>query len=83
MSRSLDELISQSGMAGKDREVFLDDLDRRLRLDNHDLSTDERLEIITTCFGKTVNSVIMQVPDLEEVFEFKHCVRKYSRVKQR
>ena len=36
-----------------------------------------------TCFDKNVNSVIMQIPDLEELFAFKKCVRKYSRVKMR
>ena len=41
------------------------------------------MEMIATCFNKNVNSVIMQVPDPEESFQFKMCVRKFSRVKMR
>jgi hypothetical protein len=41
------------------------------------------MTIISTCFDKTVHSVIMSIPDLEELYNYKRCVRKYSRVKMR
>jgi hypothetical protein len=58
-------------------------LNAQLKADNHDISLDEKLDIITTCFDKNVNSVITQIPDLEELYSFKKCVRKYARVKMR
>jgi len=58
-------------------------LNTRLRNDNHDIALDEKMEIITTCFNKNVNSVIMQIPDVEEMVAFKKCVRKFARVKMR
>ena len=48
------------------KEKFLDDLDAKLKQDNHDIALDERLEIISTCFNKNVNSVILQIPEPEE-----------------
>ena len=51
--------------------------------DNHDAALDERLEIITTCFENNVNSVIMQFPDLEELYKYKRCIRKFARTKMR
>jgi hypothetical protein len=36
-------------------------------MDNHDFSVDERLEIIGTCYNKNVKSMIMQLPDAEEM----------------
>jgi hypothetical protein len=53
-------------MDSKTKEKFLDDLDAKLKQDNHDIAVDERMEIIATCFNKNVHSVIMQVPDPEE-----------------
>ena len=41
------------------------------------------MKIVKTCFDKTVNSIVMQMPDLEELYTFKKCVRKYARVKMR
>lgn len=52
-------------------------------MDNHDLAVEEKLHIIGVCFDKTVNSIFMQMPDLEELYAFKKCVRKFSRVKMR
>ena len=39
--------------------------------------------MIDTCYTRTVNSVIMSVPDLEELYNFKRCIRKYGRTKMR
>lgn len=61
----------------------MDQLNRTLKNDNHDMALDEKLEIIGTCFNKTVDSVIMQVPDLSELYAFKKCVRKFARLKMR
>lgn len=47
------------------------------------MSIDESLEMITDCFSKTINSVTMQIPNPQELNEFKLCVRKYARVKLR
>ena len=55
----------------------------QLRIDNHDFGVDERMEIISTCFEKSITTVIMQVPDPNELHEFKMCVRKFARVKMR
>jgi hypothetical protein len=30
-----------------------------------------------------VQSVIMQIPDVDEMFKFKQCLRKFSRTKMR
>ena len=57
MSRTLEELMKQSNISNRDN--FLDSLNDQLRDDNHDISLDERLEIISTCFDKNINSVIM------------------------
>lgn len=43
------------------------ELNTQLKFDNHDMALDERLEIITTCFEKNVGSVIMQMPEAEEM----------------
>lgn len=58
-------------------------MDAQLKFDNHDLALDEKLEIITTCFDKQIHSVIIQLPDVEELFAFKMCVKKFARVKMR
>ena len=65
------------------KEKFLDDLDAKLKQDNHDIALDERMEIISTCFNKNINSVIIQIPEPEEQHAFKMCVRKFARVKMR
>ena len=54
-----------------------------MKFDNHDLALEEKLEIITTCFDKNIHSVIIQMPDVEELYAFKKCVRKFARVKMR
>ena len=59
------------------------DLNSQLKVDNYDFGLSERLEIVTTCFDKTISSMIMQIPDPEELHVFKKCVRKYARVKMR
>jgi hypothetical protein len=58
-------------------------LNTQLKFDNHDIALDEKLEIITTCFEKNVGSVIMQMPETEEMQLFRTCVRKFSRTKMR
>ena len=63
---TLEQLLAQSKMDKETKEKFLDDLDAKLKQDNHDISLDERMEIITTCFNKNINSVIMQIPEPEE-----------------
>lgn len=52
-------------------------------MDNHDIALDEKMRIVQLCFEKTVNSIFMQMPDLEELYSYKKCIRKYSRVKMR
>jgi hypothetical protein len=49
----------------------------------HDRAVEERLKLIEHCFNKTVHSVILPVPDLEELYEFKKCMRKHLRVEMR
>jgi len=44
---------------------------------------EEMLQTIQVCFEKTVNSIFTQMPDMEELYSFKKCIRKYSRVKMR
>ena len=66
-----------------DKQKFLDDLEKQLTIDNHDFSVQDRLEMIDLCFNKTVASVIMQVPEPNEIHAFKTCIRKFSRVKMR
>ena len=61
----------------------MNDLEKQLKIDNHDFSVDERLEMISTCFNATIDSVIMQLPDPNELHAFKTCLRKYARVKMR
>jgi hypothetical protein len=58
-------------------------LNTQLKHDNHDIALDEKLEMITTCFEKNINSVILAVPDTEEAQLFRTCVRKFARVKMR
>ena len=70
-------------MSKPDQEKFLNDLETQLRVDNHDIGVDERLEIIATCFDKNISSVVMQIPEPQELHTFKMCVRKYARVKMR
>ena len=65
------------------KEKILDDLDAKLKQDNHDIALDERMEIISTCFNKNINWVIIQIPEPEEQHAFKMCVRKFARVKMR
>lgn len=52
-------------------------------MDNHDIALDEKMRSVQLCFEKTVNSIFMQMPDLEELYAYKKCIRKYSRVKMR
>jgi hypothetical protein len=39
--------------------------------------------MITYCFDKNVKSVIMQIPNETELYNFKTCLKKYARVKMR
>lgn len=80
---TIDQLLAQSSMSKDQSEKFFKDLDNQLTIDNHDMAVDERLEIISTCFGHTIGSVVMQVPDPNELHAFKTCVRKFARVKMR
>lgn len=54
-----------------------------MKFDNHDIALEEKMEIISTCFDKNIHSVIIQMPDVEELYAFKKCVRKFARVKMR
>ena len=83
MNETLEQLFKQSKFTQKDKDEFLKDVERQLVQDNHDISLDEKLTIVQTCFDRTVNSIIMQMPDLEELYAFKKCVRKFARVKMR
>ncbi len=79
----LEQLFKQSKFSAKDKETFLKDLEGQLKMDNHDIALEEKLHIISVCFDKTVNSIFMQMPDLEELYAYKKCIRKFSRVKMR
>ena len=56
---SLEQLIQQSGMSKDEEQKFLNNLELQLRIDNHDMAIDDRLEIISTCFDKAISTVIM------------------------
>ena len=58
-------------------------LNQQIENDNHDNALAEKMDIISTCFNANVHSVIMQIPDVAELYSFKQCVRKYARVKMR
>ena len=47
---TLEQLLKQSGLKGKEYEKFMDDLEKQLTIDNHDFGVEERLEIVSTCF---------------------------------
>ena len=83
MSSTFDKLIEQSNLSPDEATQFKRDLDQQLDFDNHDLAVQERMEIVSTCYQKNVNSVIVSIPSLEELYGFKKCVRKYARVKMR
>jgi len=65
---TLDFLLNNSKFTETEKGDFLDALNALLKVDNNDISLDEKLEMITTCFDKNVNSVVTQVPDLEELY---------------
>ena len=46
-------------MSKAQKDKFVSDLEMQLRIDSHDIAVDERLEIMNTCFDKSVSSVIM------------------------
>ena len=52
-------------------------------MDNHDIALEEKMSVIKVCFEKNINSIFTQMPDLEELYQYKKCIRKYSRVKMR
>ena len=79
----LEHLFKQSKFTAKDKEDFFRDLEQQLKIDNHDISLEEKMHTISVCFGKTVQSIFIQMPDLEELYAYKKCIRKYSRVKMR
>ena len=64
--KSLLSILEKGGLDKDQKDLYIKTLNAQLRADNHDLALDERLEIINTCFTKTVNSVVMAVPDSEE-----------------
>ena len=80
---TIDQLMGQSNLDAPQKEKFLKDLEKQLSIDNHDISVDERMEIIETCFGKCITSVVMQIPDPNELHDYKMCIRKFTRVKMR
>eukprot|EP00347_Sterkiella_histriomuscorum_P022904 403336719 len=82
-SEILEQLFKQSKFNAAEKLAFTQNLEQRLKIDNHDQALEEKMNIVMTCFDKTVNSVIMSMPDLEELYAYKKCVRKYSRVKMR
>ena len=55
---TLDFLLKNSKFTEAEKGDFLDALNVQLKVDNHDISLDEKLEMITTCFDKNVNSVV-------------------------
>ena len=59
------------------------ELDSQLKMDNHDIALEEKMQVVKVCFDKTINSIFTQMPDLEELYLYKKCIRKYSRVKMR
>ena len=83
MSNTFDKLIQQSKVTPDQAAQFKQDLNQQLDFDNHDLAVQERMDIISTCYQNNVNSVIVSIPSLEELYAFKKCVRKYARVKMR
>ena len=83
MSNTFEKLIQQSKMTPDQAAQFKQDLNQQLDFDNHDLAVQERMDIISTCYQNNVNSVIVSIPSLEELYAFKKCVRKYARVKMR
>lgn len=64
---SLEHLFAQSKFTQEQKTDFLKALNTQLKYDNHDIALDERLEIVTTCFEKNVGSVIIQMPDGDEL----------------
>ena len=80
---TIDQLLEQSKFSADQKAKFLNDLETQLEIDNHDIGVDERLEMIHYCMEKNVDSVIMQIPEPNELHYFKQCVRKYARVKMR
>lgn len=79
----LAQLFKQSKFNLHDKEFYLKDLEKQLAIDNHDIALEEKMQAVQVCFEKNVNSIFMQMPDLEELYAFKKCVRKYMRVKMR
>jgi len=59
------------------QEEFYKDLTKQIEIDVHDLSVDEKLEIVDFCFQKNVQSVIQKVPDVHEMNYFRLCLRKH------
>jgi len=58
-TKTLDFLLKNSKFNGDERKDFIKTLDTQLKMDNHDLALDEKLEIITTCFDKQIHSVVI------------------------
>ena len=79
----LEQLFKQSKFSQKEKDAYLKELDAQLKMDNHDISLEEKMQAVNLCFEKNVNSIFMPVPDLEELYAFKKCIRKYARVKMR
>ena len=75
--------MKQSKFNAKEKEQYLKDIEAQLKIDNHDIALEEKMQTIQVCFEKNVNSIFTQMPDMEELYAFKKCIRKYSRVKMR
>lgn len=80
-SNTLDHLLRPFG--AEQQAEFRQVLNAQLSADAHDMAVQEKLDITTYCFDKTVNSVVMQIPDTNELHAFRQCVRKFARVKMR
>ena len=79
----LDALFKQSKFNAKEKESYLKAVEQQLKMDNHDIALEEKMQVVKVCFDKNINSIFTQMPDLEELYLYKKCIRKYSRVKMR
>ena len=79
----LEQLFKQSKFAQKEKDAYLKEVEQQLKNDNHDIALEEKMQAVAVCFDRTVHSTFMQMPDLEELYAYKKCIRKYARVKMR
>ncbi len=50
-------LFKQSKFNAKEKEQFLKELEGQLKLDNHDIALEEKMQAIAVCFDKSINSI--------------------------